>query len=245
MADRASRARRRGRAGRGRDGAGAFVDRTVAGRRHERHTRDHGNDRSPGVHRGPNGRRHADHLPQRPATPTVPPGWTTFSNPTGGYTVAYPPGWSRSTGLARHGTAFRDGTGRSVKVESAHPAQVPASGDPLPGWIQNERYWSARLPGYRLIGSVHRGTYHEMRAAIWEYTSTPNGRPTHGLDISFVVPTAAGAIRCSPSSQRTVGSRPSHSSARSSRHSPYMPSRPCELGILMDLGRCCRDRSRV
>jgi len=121
---------------------------------------------------------------------TVPKGWTSFSNPSGGYTVASPPGWSRSTGLARHGTRFRDGAGRSIKVESAHPAQVPASGDPMPGWIQNERYWSARLPGYRRIGSVHRGTYHGMRAAIWEYQYSPNGRLTHGLDISFVGPNA-------------------------------------------------------
>jgi predicted Ser/Thr protein kinase len=121
---------------------------------------------------------------------TVPKGWTTFSNPSGGYTVASPPGWSRSTGLARHGTRFRDGAGRSIKVESAHPAQVPANGDPMPGWIQNERYWSARLPGYQRIGSVHQGTYHGMRAAIWEYRYSPNGRLTHGLDISFVGPNA-------------------------------------------------------
>jgi hypothetical protein len=121
---------------------------------------------------------------------TVPKGWTSFSNPSGGYTVASPPGWSRSTGLARHGTRFRDGAGRSIKVESAHPAQVPANGDPVPPWIQNERYWSTRLPGYRRIGSVHSGTYHGMRAAIWEYQYSPNGRLTHGLDISFVGPNA-------------------------------------------------------
>jgi hypothetical protein len=120
----------------------------------------------------------------------VPKGWTSFSNPSGGYTVASPPGWSRSTGLARHGTRFRDGAGRSIKVESAHPAQVPANGDPVPPWIQNERYWSTRLPGYRRIGSVHSGTYHGMRAAIWEYQYSPNGRLTHGLDISFVGPNA-------------------------------------------------------
>jgi hypothetical protein len=118
----------------------------------------------------------------------VPVGWTRFTNPSGGYAIAYPSGWSRSTGLARHGTSFREGSGRYIKVESAHPPQVPPSGDPLPGWIQNERYWSARLPGYHLIGSVHRGSYHGMRAAIWEYTYAPNGRPTHGLDISFVSP---------------------------------------------------------
>jgi eukaryotic-like serine/threonine-protein kinase len=119
---------------------------------------------------------------------TVPVGWTRFTNPSGGYAIAYPSGWSRSTGLARHGTSFREGSGRYIKVESAHPPQVPPSGDPLPGWIQNERYWSARLPGYHLIGSVRRGSYHGMRAAIWEYTYAPNGRPTHGLDISFVSP---------------------------------------------------------
>ena len=39
-----------------------------------------------------------------------------------------------------------------------------------------------------LIGSVRRGSYHGMRAAIWEYSYTPNGHPTHGLDISFVSP---------------------------------------------------------
>jgi eukaryotic-like serine/threonine-protein kinase len=121
---------------------------------------------------------------------TVPKGWTSFSNPSGGYAVAFPPGWSRTTGLARHGTRFRDGAGRSIKVESAHPAQVPANGDPMPGWIQNERYWSTRLPGYRRIGSVHRGTYHGMRAAIWEYQYSPDGRLTHGLNTSFVGPNA-------------------------------------------------------
>jgi hypothetical protein len=118
----------------------------------------------------------------------VPAGWTRFPYPSGGYAIAYPSGWRRSTGLARHGTSFSEGTGRYLRVESAHPPLVPASGDPLPGWIQNERYWSARLPGYRRIGSVHRGSYHGMRAAIWEYTYLPNGRPTHGLDVSFVSP---------------------------------------------------------
>jgi eukaryotic-like serine/threonine-protein kinase len=122
------------------------------------------------------------------AAPRVPAGWASFSNPSGGYAVAYPSGWRRSTGLARHGTSFSEGTGRYLKVESAHPPQVPPSGDPLPGWISNEQYWSARLPGYHLIGSVHGGTYHGMRAAIWEYTYVLNGRLTHGLDISFVSP---------------------------------------------------------
>jgi eukaryotic-like serine/threonine-protein kinase len=121
----------------------------------------------------------------------VPADWTRFANPSGGYAVAYPSGWSRSTGLARHGTSFREAAGRFIKVESAHPPQVPPSGDPLPGWIDNERYWSARLPGYQRIGSVHRGTYHGMRAAIWEYRYTPNGRATHGLNISFVSPSGS------------------------------------------------------
>jgi hypothetical protein len=131
------------------------------------------------------------HPPQSkpPAAPKVPVGWASFTNPSGGYAVAYPSGWRRSAGLVRHGTAFSEGTGRYIKVESANPPQVPPSGDPLPGWIQNERYWSARLPGYHLIGSVHRGSYHGMRAAIWEYTYVQNGRLTHGLDISFVSPT--------------------------------------------------------
>ncbi len=122
------------------------------------------------------------------AAPKVPAGWTSFSNPSGGYSVAYPSDWRRRTGLARHGTSFSEGTGRYIKVESAHPPQVAPDGDPVPGWIQNEQYWSARLPGYHLIGSVHGGTYHGMRAAIWEYTYVLNGRPTHGLDISFVSP---------------------------------------------------------
>lgn len=125
------------------------------------------------------------------AAATAPEGWTRFSNPSGGYAVAYPSGWRRSTGLARHGTSFSEGTGRYIKVESAHPPQVTSSGDPVPGWIQNEQYWSSRLPGYHLIGSVHRGSYHGMRAAIWEYTYRPNGRPTHGLNISFVSPSGS------------------------------------------------------
>jgi hypothetical protein len=66
--------------------------------------------------------------------------------------------------------------------------QTPPDGDPLPGWIQNERYWSSRLPGYHRIGTVHRGTYHGMRAAIWEYSYAQNGHRTHGLDVSFVSP---------------------------------------------------------
>jgi eukaryotic-like serine/threonine-protein kinase len=134
--------------------------------------------------------------PQRPPTSksgaaiaaTTPAGWARFTNRSGGYAVVVPSGWRRSTGLARHGTSFRDGVGRSIKVESAHPPQTPPNGDPLPGWIDNERYWSSRLPGYRRIGSVHKGTYHGMRAAIWEYTYAPTGRPTHGLNISFVSP---------------------------------------------------------
>jgi predicted Ser/Thr protein kinase len=126
--------------------------------------------------------------PGADAAPEVPADWARFSNPSGGYGVAYPSGWRRSTGLARHGTSFSDGTGRYIKVESASPPLVSEGGDPVPGWIQNERYWSERLPGYRQIGSVHGGTYHGMRAAVWEYTYLLNGRPTHGLNISFVSP---------------------------------------------------------
>jgi eukaryotic-like serine/threonine-protein kinase len=134
--------------------------------------------------------------PQRPlrsksgaaTAPTTPVGWARFTDRSGGYAVAAPSGWRRSTGLARHGTSFSDDIGRSIKVESAHPPQTPPNGDPLPGWIDNERYWSSRLPGYHRIGSVHKGSYHGMRAAIWEYTYAPNGRPTHGLNISFVSP---------------------------------------------------------
>jgi serine/threonine protein kinase len=126
--------------------------------------------------------------PTAGAASAVPVDWSSFSGQSGGYAVAYPPGWRRTTGLARHGTSFSDGAGRSIKVESAHPPQTPPSGDPLPGWIQNERYWSSRLPGYHRIGTVHRGTYHGMRAAIWEYSYAPNGRRIHGSDISFVSP---------------------------------------------------------
>jgi hypothetical protein len=126
--------------------------------------------------------------PPAGAARNVPPGWTSFGNRSGGYAVAYPSGWRRSTGLARHGTSFSEGTGRYLKVESAHPPEVPASGDPLPGWKRNEQYWSQRLSSYRPIGSVRRGSYHGMRAAIWEYTYVLNGRPTHGLNVSFVSP---------------------------------------------------------
>jgi eukaryotic-like serine/threonine-protein kinase len=129
--------------------------------------------------------------PPAGAASGVPAGWTRFSNPSGGYAVAYPSGWRLSTGLARHGTSFSEGTGRYLKVESAHPPEVTASGDPLPGWQQNEQYWSQRLPGYRLIGSVRRGSYHGMRAAVWEYTYVRNGRLTHGLNISFVSPSGS------------------------------------------------------
>jgi hypothetical protein len=129
--------------------------------------------------------------PATGAAPRVPAGWARFANPSGGYAVAYPSGWRRRTGLARHGTSFSEGTGRYIKVESAHPPLVPASGDPLPGWVGNEQYWSERLPGYHRIGSVHRGSYHGMVAAIWEYTYVRSGRLTHGLDISFVSPSGS------------------------------------------------------
>ncbi len=52
--------------------------------------------------------------PAAGAAPKVPAGWTGFSNPSGGYAVAYPSGWRRSTGLARPGTARR-----SVKAPDA------------------------------------------------------------------------------------------------------------------------------
>ena len=61
----------------------------------------------------------------------------------------------------------------------------------MPPWTRNEQYWSQRLPGYQLIGSVRRGNYHGMRAAIWDYTYVLNGRLTHGLDISFVSPSGS------------------------------------------------------
>jgi hypothetical protein len=119
---------------------------------------------------------------------SLPPGWETYTDPTG-FTVAVPASWTSSQeGTLRR---FREpGTGRSLGVDQTnHP-----KADPYDDWVDQEKARS-RLSNYQRIQLVRVPNYFQS-CADWEYTYTDSGGTRiHVLDRNIVTgPTHAYAI---------------------------------------------------
>jgi hypothetical protein len=122
------------------------------------------------------------------ASVSLPPGWETYTDPTG-FTVAVPANWTKSQeGTLRR---FREpGTGRSLGVDQTnHP-----KADPYDDWVDQEKARS-RLSNYQRIQLVRVPNYFQS-CADWEYTYTDSGGTRiHVLDRNIVTgPTHAYAI---------------------------------------------------
>jgi len=113
------------------------------------------------------------------ATPT---GWVAYRDPTTGFTIAYPPGWS----VAVNGTLtdFRDPvSGAYLRVDHREPPGPSAEG----AWYEYEPSFAAQNPGYRRI-RITPTTYRGYPAATWEYAYSGGGTELHAVDLGFITP---------------------------------------------------------
>jgi len=129
-----------------------------------------------------------------PASPadgtTAPPAqrWQGFADPNGAYRLEHPAGWS--TGRDPEGAwvefAEPGDTGRKFRVQVDEDTR-----DPLRVWEELEADLQSRFRAtYRRI-ALERSAFDRpdrtpMRAAVWEFTYDPDGRPTRKWDLSLV-----------------------------------------------------------
>ena len=115
------------------------------------------------------------------ATSDVPAGWTTYHDPTLGWTIAAPQGWTRST--ASDGTRFTDPSGdRYVLVATRYPAGSSAVG----AWKDSERAFRSSHSGYQRIQLAGTDVPGARDAADWEFTYVDGGASLHAIDRAMV-----------------------------------------------------------
>ena len=113
--------------------------------------------------------------------PDVPAGWTTYRDPTLGWTVAVPNGWTRST--ASDGTRFTDPSGdRYLLVATRYPAGSSAVG----AWQDSERAFRSSHTSYQRLRLESIDVSNARDAADWEFTYTEGGAALHAIDRAMV-----------------------------------------------------------
>ncbi|MFN2503196.1 MAG: protein kinase [Acidimicrobiales bacterium] len=115
-----------------------------------------------------------------PRVEGVPRNWVAYEDPTTGYTISHPPGWS-----VKHDgslTDFRDPrSGAYLRVDytsSPGPSAEQA-------WYDFEPRFAAENPNYRRI-RIEPTTFKGYPAAIWEFTYDGRGTPLHAVDLGMV-----------------------------------------------------------
>ncbi|HEV2892089.1 MAG TPA: serine/threonine-protein kinase [Frankiaceae bacterium] len=113
----------------------------------------------------------------------VPAGWETYTHPTQGWTVAYPPGWRVVPRPDRaDSTDFREpgNTGRYLRV-----GMTTTPGDDVAGrWKESSDAFGATHTGYEEL-RVEEVDYRDYDAALWEYTYR-DGNVLHAYNLGFV-----------------------------------------------------------
>jgi len=114
------------------------------------------------------------------AAPTS--GWTRYTDPQTGFTIAHPPQWTvRTSGTL---TDFRDPeSGAYLRVDHVQPPKPSPEG----AWAELEPSFAAENANYRRI-RIEPTTYAGYRAAIWEFTYTAGGADLHVVDLGFITP---------------------------------------------------------
>ena len=106
----------------------------------------------------------------------------TYEDPTLGYTLSYPSGWTVD-GEGSKNTFFRDpGTGTYLQVAWAQP---PTADTPEEAWESYAPTFAARHEGYEEIG-ITPTTFKGMDAAAWEFTYVDGGTRLRAVDLGFI-----------------------------------------------------------
>ncbi|HEX8804007.1 MAG TPA: hypothetical protein VF743_07430, partial [Acidimicrobiales bacterium] len=115
------------------------------------------------------------------AVGAVPAGWTRYTDPAIGYTIAHPPGWEvRPVDATR--TDFRDpATGTYLRVDWTNEPRP----DPVADWRSQSEGFAAGHEGYEEI-SIAPFTYRDYNAALWEFRYREGGAVLHAGNLGFV-----------------------------------------------------------
>jgi hypothetical protein len=117
----------------------------------------------------------------------VPADWVGYVDPTTGFTISHPPGWTVAVDGSL--TDFRDpNSGAYLRVDHVQPPGPSPEG----AWRDFEPRFAAENPGYRRV-RIEPTTYAGFRAAIWEYTYGEGGR-LRAVDLGFVTGTYGFAL---------------------------------------------------
>ncbi len=115
------------------------------------------------------------------AGPQVPAGWSEYTDPSGAYTIAHPPGWTvEPTGGSR--TKFREpGTGTYLLVDWTATPRA----DPVADWQSQSGSFQAGHDGYRTL-RIEAARYRDYNAAVWEFGYRDGGADLHVANLGFV-----------------------------------------------------------
>lgn len=115
-------------------------------------------------------------------TVAVPTDWTTYEDPTLGYELSYPPGWTVE-GEGSSNTYFRDPeTGTYLQVAWRQP---PSELGPEGAWEAQAESFDATHENYQEL-RIDPTTFQAMDAAEWEFTYEEDGAQLHAIDLGFI-----------------------------------------------------------
>ena len=118
--------------------------------------------------------------PPAAAGATIPAGWTAYSDPSGRYSIAHPPGWSVVPKTDTI-TDFRDpATGSYLRVDWT---DTPKD-DPAQDWREQAVVFARNHANYQEL-SIGPTTYRDYNAAVWEFTYG-SGTTVHATNLGFV-----------------------------------------------------------
>ena len=118
-----------------------------------------------------------------PDTADVPEGWTTYTDDTTGYSIAYPEGWQQVDGARNSNqTDFRDpDSGTYLRIEWVQPP----GDDAVAAWESAEGGFSERFPDYERM-QLEATEFQGMPAALWEYTYSDGGAELRAYNLGFI-----------------------------------------------------------
>lgn len=122
---------------------------------------------------------------------TIPATWETYTDPTSGYALAYPAGWTvRPQSASATTTDF-------VDPETGSYLRVDWTGDPGPSpeaaWEQQSDSFAQSHDDYSEI-RIDPTTYQGFDAALWEYSYADGGAELHAYNLGFITPDLGFAL---------------------------------------------------
>lgn len=116
---------------------------------------------------------------------TAPAGWTTYEDPTVGWSIAYPEGWTIEPDPIGDGSSVDISdpeTGAYLRVDWQSPPGPSAVG----AWRDQEASFAADHAGYERI-ALEPTEFRDYEAATWEFTWEEESGTVHAVDLGFIV----------------------------------------------------------